>query len=429
MRNRRKIRLFAHPGAAVSIGALRPRAVCVPFLYVKFLISLLFFPAASLHADLLATFQTTKGEVVVELQYDKAPLAVANFIGLAQGTRSWIDEQTGAVVRKPFYIGETFYRVENTDLFKIAQTGSGNGTTGGGGPGYKFPDEFDASLRHLPYVLSMANGGPNTNGSQIFLTGNVTIQHLDDVHTVFGLITKSASRTVIDAIMAAGSDETTINGISFERNDSSALNFDENAQALPRCSGITGKLNVVPGGAVSYQMDDALPNDSLLQVTRSLDLQSWGSPASGYLEFGAVAGTSVSFDIADQPRAFYNISLTAFPNALRQESVGDRTLIAELEGDRTLTFEFDSDGRTGTITDSDSLGETFAFSSNNYVPHAYGGVLTMMTTLVDDFFRVVCGFDFETSTAVIGRHSISRFTNEGYIPYGSGMLNLSKPQP
>ena len=412
---------------AVSIRDLRFLAPYVPFPCVKFLIPLLIL-ATPLHAKLLATFHTTQGDVVVELQYDKTPLAVANFIGLAQGTRSWFDEETGAVVRKPFYIGEKFYRIENTTLFKIAQSGSGTGTTSGG-PGYKFRDEFDDSLLHVPYVLSMANGGPNTNGSQIFLTGNVSISHLDKVHTVFGLVspTDTDSQTVIDAIMAAGSNGTTITGISFHRTDEAAVAFDENAQALPRCSGAPGKLNAVPGGAVGYQFQNAIPAGSLLQNTRSFDLQSWSLPISYYSESGEVAGISWNFDIANSPRAFYNISLINFPNALRQSSIGNRTLTAELEGDRTLVFQFGADGTTGTITDTNSPGQTFNFVSNTYIPNAYGATLQMNTNLVNNFFRIVCGFDSETTENVIGRHSMSRFTNVGYVPYGSGTLTLTKP--
>lgn len=395
---------------------------------MKFLIPLLSLLAAPLHAELLATFHTTQGDVVVALQYDKTPLAVANFIGLAQGRRSWFDGQTGAVVRKPFFIGEKFYRVENSASFKIAQTGSGNGTNSGGGPGYTFRDEFHPTLRHVPYVLSMANGGPNTNGSQIFLTGNVSISHLDDVHTVFGLVspTDTGSQAVIDAIMAASNNGSTINSISFNRTDPAAMAFDENAQALPRCSGTPGKLNVVPGSAVFYQFQDAIPAGSLLQNTRSFDLQSWSLPISYYSEFGEVAGISWNFDIANLPRAFYNISLIHFPNALWQSSIANRTLTAELEGDRTLVFQFDAEGASGTITDTNSPGETYDIISSSYIPSAYGATLQMNTELENNFFRIVCGFDSETTENVIGRHSMSRFTGLGYVPYGSGTLTLSK---
>lgn len=393
---------------------------------MKFVIPLLFL-AAPLHAKLLATFHTTKGDVVVELQYDKAPLAVANFIGLAQGTRSWFDEETGAVVQKPFYANEKFYRVVNDQGFVIAQTGSDSGTAREG-PGYKFRDEFDDSLLHAPYVLSMASGGPNTNGSRIFFTGNVSMPYLDGVHTVFGLVSPAdtSSQGVIDAIMTAVDDVTAITGISFDRTDSAAVAFQENAQALPRCSGVPGQLNVVAGGPVSYQFKNAIPADTLIQIAISEDLQSWSDPLWLFIDSDQPAGITVGFDTAVLPRSFYNISLINYPNSLRQNSIAARTMTAKLADDRTLTFLFSPDGAGGTITDTKYPGETFDIVSNNYLPHAYGATLTMNTNLEESFFRMVCGFDSQTSENVIGRHAMSRFTPEGYVPYGAGSLILTK---
>lgn len=116
-----------------------------------------------------ATFKTGKGDIVVELFADKAPITVNNFVFLA---------------REGFYDGTTFHRVLEGFM---AQGGDPTGT-GSGGPGYRFADEFDASLRHSkPGILSMANAGPGTNGSQFFLTF-VPTPHLDDHHTVFGQV-------------------------------------------------------------------------------------------------------------------------------------------------------------------------------------------------------------------------------------------------
>src|SRR5690606_30528949 len=97
-----------------------------------------------------------------------APQTVANFIGLAEGSRAWIDPATGAVMNgEPFYDGITFHRVIEGFM---NQAGSRNGL-GTDGPGYTFRDETDNGLDHSqPYVLSMANSGPNTNGSQFFVT-------------------------------------------------------------------------------------------------------------------------------------------------------------------------------------------------------------------------------------------------------------------
>ena len=117
-----------------------------------------------------ARFKTARGEILIDLFASKAPLTVENFINLA---------------RAGFYDGTTFHRVIPGFM---AQGGDPEGT-GRGGPGYQFADEFDPELRHSgPGVLSMANAGPNTNGSQFFITLAPT-PHLDGRHTVFGQVT------------------------------------------------------------------------------------------------------------------------------------------------------------------------------------------------------------------------------------------------
>lgn len=131
---------------------------------------------------LIAEIETTKGTFRCRLFPEEAPLAVANFIGLARGLRAWLDPKTGQWVKRPFYDGLTFHRV--IPDFMI-QGGCPNGD-GTGGPGYAFRDEFDKRLRHdRPGRLSMANSGPNTNGSQFFITESPT-PWLDDHHTIFG---------------------------------------------------------------------------------------------------------------------------------------------------------------------------------------------------------------------------------------------------
>ena len=131
---------------------------------------------------LTAIFVTSKGEIVCELYEEQAPITVANFVGLATGAKAFIDPNDNARKQEPFYNGTLFHRV--IPGFMI-QGGDRLGR-GMGGPGYRFADEFHADLRHSEAgILSMANSGPGTNGSQFFITDGAT-PHLDNRHSVFG---------------------------------------------------------------------------------------------------------------------------------------------------------------------------------------------------------------------------------------------------
>ena len=143
---------------------------------------------------LYATMKTSRGDIVLLLFEDKAPKTVANFVGLAEGSKEWIDPKTRQPVKRPLYNGTIFHRVI-PDFMIQGGDPLGNGT---GGPGYRFEDEFHPDLKHSkPGILSMANAGPNTNGSQFFITYKAT-PWLDGRHAVFGEVVKG--QEVVDAI-------------------------------------------------------------------------------------------------------------------------------------------------------------------------------------------------------------------------------------
>ena len=133
--------------------------------------------------SLRPSIETTAGNITCTLFPDKAPLTVANFIGLATGTKEWKDPKTGKMMKGvPLYNGTIFHRVIPNFMIQGGDP-AGNGS---GDPGYSFKDEFSPDLTFdQPGRLAMANSGPNTNGSQFFIT-EVPTPHLNNHHTIFG---------------------------------------------------------------------------------------------------------------------------------------------------------------------------------------------------------------------------------------------------
>ena len=129
-----------------------------------------------------AIIETSDGNITCTLFPDKAPLTVANFIGLANGTKAWKNPKTGQMMHTPLYNGTICHRVIPNFMIQCGDP-AGNGT---GDPGYSFKDEFTPDLTFdQPGRLAMANSGPNTNGSQFFIT-EVPTPHLNGKHTIFG---------------------------------------------------------------------------------------------------------------------------------------------------------------------------------------------------------------------------------------------------
>jgi peptidyl-prolyl cis-trans isomerase A (cyclophilin A) len=164
---------------------------------------------------LIATLHTSQGDIRINLFPHHAPKTVANFVGLAEGSQKYSEPNASGGMSGPFYNGSIFHRV--IDGFMI-QGGDPTGT-GRGGPGYRFADEFHPALQfNRPYLLAMANSGPNTNGSQFFITVGPTTW-LNFKHTIFGEVADQDSRTVVDQIARAETktDDRPIKDVVIER--------------------------------------------------------------------------------------------------------------------------------------------------------------------------------------------------------------------
>jgi peptidyl-prolyl cis-trans isomerase A (cyclophilin A) len=161
--------------------------------------------------QLFATFKTSAGDLVVKLFPDKAPKTVENFLGLVEGTKEWTDPVSNQKVKRPLYDGTVFHRV--IPDFMI-QGGDPLGT-GYGGPGFRFADEIGPDNKFdRPGLLAMANAGPNTNGSQFFITEAPT-PHLNRGHTIFGEVVKGYE--LVPKIARAGNAKTKLEKITITR--------------------------------------------------------------------------------------------------------------------------------------------------------------------------------------------------------------------
>ena len=161
---------------------------------------------------LFAKINTTKGSIVIKLEMEKTPLTVANFVGLAEGKIKNSAKADGV----PYYNGIQFHRV----IADFMIQGGDPTASGSGGPGYRFKDEFDSSLKHdKAGTLSMANSGPATNGSQFFIT-HLPTPHLNGRHSVFGYVLEGQG--TVDLIRQGD----VINSIEIIRSGAAAKGFD-----------------------------------------------------------------------------------------------------------------------------------------------------------------------------------------------------------
>ncbi|MCW1924177.1 peptidylprolyl isomerase [Luteolibacter arcticus] len=406
-------------------------------------ITLLTFLACPLHAALIAHVQTTLGTVHVELQHATAPKAVANFMTLAQGTRSRVNPITGAATTDPLYVGEKFFRTLNNAAYKFAQTGSGTGTPAGQS-GFTFQDEFTPSVRHTGYTLSSANAGPNTNNGQIFFTGNLTIPSYDDVHSIIGLIPDAASRTVIDAIINAGDNGSTITGITFERTDPAANAFNELAQGLPEVVRPFGKLEVTPGVSAIWKFDAPITTGTIFRAFRSnLPNGTWAELEDASLQLGILShpqvasATQATIETEPGVQGFYQLTVARHSGAIGPTTLVDRT-VAFAFGGGTLSYAFDATGKSGILTYTPASGgsSTSSFTTVNpsdgtsLAPYSLGAHnINFVADTVNGsprYYWVKVGCDSISETVISGHHSTQTFGIFGWQPFVKGTCTVTR---
>ena len=320
-------------------------------------------------------FETSLGSFTCRLEYQQAPRTVANFMRLARrDAYPWIDPATGVVRHRPFYDGIVFHRVI---AGFVIQAGSPVGD-GSDGPGYAFPDEFAAGLRHSAAgILSMANSGLNANGSQFFVTLAPT-PGLDDVHSVFGRVTSGLD--VVEAIGAAPTDgndrpltDVVIHGVAVVTNGVEAAAFDVDAPALPRVLEVRTRLSV---DAAGWRLLTAPQPGHEYAVYGSADLADWSvrlrqlwtaAPAETWLEVTPVLDPGAA-------AGFFTVADVAYPGPLQVPQVlAGRQVAFSIDGVGTLTILLNADG-TGAWAMSAASG---AIVGSTWIPSAYNGSLTV----------------------------------------------------
>jgi cyclophilin family peptidyl-prolyl cis-trans isomerase len=374
---------------------------------------------------LYAEFQTSLGNFTNRLEYTLAPKAVASFVGLATGERPWLDLPSGVVKTNPFFNGLTFHRVV---AGFVIQAGSPNGQ-GTDGPGYAFVDEFDPSLRHDAFgVLSCANSGPDSNGSQFFVTAGPT-PWLNDVHTVFGKLYGGSN--VVYAISQVATNVNSkpltnvfLNRVIIRRIGAAAQAFNLHAQGLPILTNL--HLRIAKSGPTTATLTFSNRPYADNRIYFSPDLAAWTGQ-----ELGIEVGTVVSPNLTattDQPQQFFRLAQIQYPTStFAPKRLYQRVLTLKfiLGRTNTVVVNFNSSGG-GTYTDNGSPGNLFGLYDWTQLP--YNGRLSPIGfgAPLDRDFALKLNF----ATATNGTFTGTEFGPPFYYPFSpvasvAGTLTIS----
>ena len=357
-----------------------------------------------------AEFNTSMGSYTCRLEYASAPMTCANFIGLATGQRSWLDLPSGVVKTNPFYDGTTFHRVIAGFM---NQGGSPNGL-GTDGPGYAFVDEFSPSLRHDGFgVLSMANSGPDSNGSQYFIT--VSAQPgLNDVYSVFGKLYGGSN--VVYAINQVATDgnnkpltNVIVTNLVIRRIGAAAMAFDINTNGLALVTNLNVQI-AKAGTNVSLTFSNRLYADNRLYA--SSNLTGWTGTQLG-IEIAAPVTNSV-LRSGTAPSQFFRAAQIQYASS---------TFAPKTVTGRTLTLIF-TNGFSGTnvVSFNTSNGGTYTYNgtAGSLYDYAWGqapynGKLWPIGFVGVLDFDLTLNLNFDVATA--GGFSGKLYPPPYYYPY------------
>lgn len=319
---------------------------------------------------IFAEFNTSMGSFTCRLDYALAPRTVANFIGLATGERAWLDTTSGNIKTNPLYSGNFFHRV--VPGFVI-QAGAPGGDPAGD-PGYDFLDEFHPSLRHDSFgVISMANNGPDSNGSQYFVTVGPQ-PGLNDVHSVFGRLYGGSN--VVYAISRVATDASQrpltnvgISSVAIRRIGAAAQAFNIHTNNLPSVTNLN--LKIARAGA-NVSLSFTNPVNTVTRLFDSTNLATWAVNSLGVEVTASSVGTAVS--MANALRGFFRAAQSKYKETLRvPRNIANKTVTLNLAGDNgTIVLSFNNAGG-GNYTWS--IGPAGPIGFYNWIQDPYRGRL------------------------------------------------------
>jgi peptidyl-prolyl cis-trans isomerase A (cyclophilin A) len=336
--------------------------VALAFLVPRFL-------SAQIFADVTVA-GGVNGTFTIDLEYTKAPTTVASFIGLATGARPWIDQATGAIRSTPFYTGVTFHRVIAGFM---SQTGSRNGL-GTDGPGYAFRDEFEPTLRHDgAYVVSMANSGKHTNGSQIFITASAQGQ-LNDKHSVFGRVI--AGQAICDAINTTptGAGDVPVTPVTIQSiavHGAGLAGFNLSPATLPT---VRDAAPILSRSGATYLLAYDARTYSAYTGYRGSDLTAWSLFKSSYSPGVAPSGVDNVTALATGARHFFRLARIDYAgsaNLFVPASIAGRTYTFTSNFPYPIVLAIDAAGTGGTWTMPGLANGSGALLLVSHTPGAY----------------------------------------------------------